>query len=99
MEDDDEAQRFFEGVETDPTAVEIAENPGLVSLNTKFTGPSIATPYNYELEFDMDSVVLSAFEYTTNGTRIGGRTSFRAVKGTGTNLLVAYLTNTRSTDY
>jgi hypothetical protein len=99
MEDDDEAMRFFEGVNTDPTATEIEENPGMVSLNVKFIGPEIVSPYNYELELDMDSVVLSTFEYTTSGTRIGGRTSFRAVKGTATNLLVAYLTNTASSDY
>lgn len=99
MENDDEALRFWEGVDTQPTASEPVETPGLVALDAKWTGTVIDGSYHYELEFAMDKVQLTAFDYITTGTRIAGKATWQAVKGTGTNLLVGYLTNTRSTAY
>lgn len=100
MEDDDENQRFWEGVDTDPTATEPATTPGLVALEAKWIGAQIlSTGYYYTLDLVMDKVQLNNFDYITTGNRIAGKASFTAVKGTGSNLLVGYLTNTRSAIY
>jgi len=100
MPDNDEGQRFWEGVDTDPSATEPAETPGLVTLTSvKWTGPTISGAYNYELEFAMDNMQLTAFDYEFGGNRIAGKAEFQAVVGTGSNLLLGYLTNTRTTAY
>ena len=47
----------------------------------------------------MDNMQLTAFDYEFGGNRIAGKAEFQAVVGTGSNLLLGYLTNTRTTAY
>jgi len=99
MEDDIENQRFWDGL-TAPTATEPGDTPALIPLQAEFIGSQIAsTGYYYTLDLVMDMIQLNNFDYVTTGNRIAGKASFTAVKGSGTNLLKAYLTNARSAAY